>query len=730
MPESEPDRSVSPAGPRWVSWLIALACGALALAFVVPLAIRGIILSDEGYLLLQSLDMLEGKVLYRDMDAFVTPGAWFVLAALFSVVEPSVLHSRIPIVIAYLALWGVSYRIAAGQGGRGYGLAVLVLIAVFTLWAFPFWTFTFYSPLSVLCALGALERLLSWGQERRPRTLLVVGLALGAAVLFKQNYGVFAAAGIALGLLVLRIDEDGAPLWRARTWGRDLAWVTLGGLMIGGPTLLYFGWNGALGHVYQSLFLHPFEFMGQHDIPYLAFSDLFSDRPIGGGIERLTYAAPNAYTIATPARWVRETAAIERMHVLLYWYPAALFALAGFFSVWRAGRLSIDPPLLAVLAVAGLVFLGVFPRADYNHLANVYQPVLVLSAVVAGRVAARAERPSWWRRGALALAVAVVAAFGLISVYWYQVLMVRFATPVPGPRGGVKVDFMDANHMNYHVRQIHRRSKPGEALLTVPDLAMYNFLADRPMPSPFYNLYQHHIGHDGGRSVVEGAKANDTRVALARFENFFSDRVGLREYAPALASYLRNDFDIAYTGFGDSLLFLERAEQPRSDRETIELLPLCEAQDDQVIKIRRHLLFGSLYHEGHGGRGLQRGPLETRCSVRVPEEGATLVLQLGHRPPAGASSRARLLATILERDIDSREHELLRETVPIISAPRPIPKAPDRIPVRVDLSEYAGREIELVFRSRLLGKIRQTPVNIRAFAMVWQDPHLEGGRAP
>jgi len=721
MPESalEP----SPGAPRWISVAVALLCGAAALAFVVPLAVRGIILSDEGYLLLQSVDMLEGRVLYRDMDAFVTPGAWFLLAALFSLVEPSVLSSRIPIVVAYLGLCAVAYRIVVREGSTVHGLAVLALLAVFTVWAFPFWTFTFYSPLSVVCALAALERLLAWGRRPRRRTLLAVGLALGAAVLFKQNYGVFAAAGVAVGVVALRGERE-RP--NPTAIAADLGWIALGGLVVGGPTLFYFALHGALGDVYESLMVHPFEFMGQHDIPYVALSDLFAERPLRDGIDRLTYAATNAYTIATPARWVRETAAIERMHVLLYWYPVALFAVGLPLAVWRDGRLAVDGPLLAALAVAAFVFLGVFPRADYNHLINVYQPVLVSSVLVAARLGRRFPGARWLR-GLLVLALAVVACFGAIAVYWYRVSLWRFATPVPGPRGGVLVDFMDAEHMGYHVDQIQRRTGEGDALLTVPDLAMYNFLADRPVPSPYYNLYQHHIGHDGGRSVVEGARARGTKVALARFENFFSDRVGLRDYAPVLARYLRNEFDVAYTGFGDSVLFLERRAEPRPEVESIELIPHCEPGDERVVKMREHLLFGSIYHEAHSGIGLQRGPLETRCTLRVPEGGADLVLELGHRPPAGATSGASLLATIAVRDLEGREYDLLRETIRVVPAPRPLPRAPRRLPRRVDLSAWAGREITLVLRSRLSGRIRQTPVNIRAFAMVWQDPHLEVG---
>ncbi|MFQ5418062.1 MAG: hypothetical protein ACE5FL_13600, partial [Myxococcota bacterium] len=92
----------------------ALAGCAVVVAFAYSICRRGIILSDEGYLLTQVVDMLGGKVLYRDMDAFVSPGIWFLLAGLFEIVEPSVLASRILSFSGYLATLAVSYRITAG----------------------------------------------------------------------------------------------------------------------------------------------------------------------------------------------------------------------------------------------------------------------------------------------------------------------------------------------------------------------------------------------------------------------------------------------------------------------------------------------------------------------------------------------------------------------------------------------------------------------------------------
>jgi hypothetical protein len=126
--------------------LLLLGITACLLIFVVPLAMRSITLADEGYLLLQALDLANGKVLYRDMDAFVTPGVWFLLAGVFKFAGPSVWVSRVPIIIAWLALMVVSYRISVRFAPRSWGLVCVVLMMACTVWAFPAWTFSFYSP--------------------------------------------------------------------------------------------------------------------------------------------------------------------------------------------------------------------------------------------------------------------------------------------------------------------------------------------------------------------------------------------------------------------------------------------------------------------------------------------------------------------------------------------------------------------------------------------------------
>ncbi|MCH2186177.1 hypothetical protein MK280_09920, partial [Myxococcota bacterium] len=124
-----------------------------AVAFALPLIRRGIILSDEGYLLQQSLDLLQGHVIYRDMDAFITPGMWFLLAGLFSVVEPSVIASRYLMLGTFAILSLTAYQIVRPISGVASALGAVGGLFIFCVWAFPAWTFAFYSPLAILLIL-------------------------------------------------------------------------------------------------------------------------------------------------------------------------------------------------------------------------------------------------------------------------------------------------------------------------------------------------------------------------------------------------------------------------------------------------------------------------------------------------------------------------------------------------------------------------------------------------
>lgn len=700
---------------------------ALVIAFAYSLCRRAINLTDEGYLLSQVVDMLEGKVLYRDMDAFVTPGIWFFLAGLFKLIEPSVLASRILSFAGYLGTLWACYRIVARLAGRAWGWSTIALLMVFTVWAFPAWTMLFYSPIAILFALAALERLLSWREDQRGRDLLLCGFFLGISILCKQNYGVFAAVGTLGALAGFRL-EDREPIGDAlRGIFANSVRIALGACVIALPTLAYFGLNGALGAAFDSLVIHPFVFMSRQDIPYPSLSMLWAATPLAN-VDALTYGAysfsqaPNPFFSMNPVLgWLHYVRFLERLHVLLFWLPPIGLAAGAFVALRRSGsRRSIDGNLLAVLAVAGFVYLGVFPRADFNHLINVYQPAIVAFVLVVHRLARAFPRPrKLVMRAGFSLGLALLILYAGIAGSWYLHTLSALKFPVGTPRGGVLVSSVEQQMIDFQVRMIREKTRDGEFVLTVPALTMFNFLADRRMPGRYYNLYEHHIAHDDGAGVVEASEAHNVDFVVSDYNNFFSDRVGLRAYAPKLATYLRTHFEPDIDIAGDRFRYLKRRETPVAARSGFDLIDNCDLSPDSSTYSRNHLLFASLYQ----ARNLKKPnePVITECTFTVPHRGQ-LSVSIGYRRPIAVKRNTTLTAEIWLADGENSE-PLLLKVIPV--RPQKGWSSPPAPEYQLDLGKFAGREITLLFRTIFNGRAKMGALDLGGFALVWQDLRIE-----
>ena len=723
-----PDAAPSPAR-RW--WLALVLIGS-ALAFVIPLAMRCITMADEGYLLMQSLDMVEGKVLYRDMDAFVTPGIWFLLAATFKLFGASVLISRIPVVLAYVCLIGVSHRITSLVAGPRWGIATVAIMMMCTVWAFPAWTFAFYSPFSVLFGLVGLERLLTWRRSTLSRDLILAGVAFGVSILFKQNYGPFALVGGALAVLVIHLEQGKRYTAAMVACARSVIWLVVGVVSVAIPCIAYFASEGVLGAAFQSLVVHPFEFSGKHDIPYLDIGTVFRSSFMSEHVEMMTYAAQPVYRVPLPGGWLGELKIIERLHVLLYWFPPLIFILgltmslangAGEKAEENADGSTIDGGLLAVIAVCLLLFLGVFPRADFNHLINVYQPV-VIAGVVSWAAFARSQRGSrslGYRAGTTCMII-LLSGYFAVAGYWYWGLTQIMNEPVYGERGGVLVSPLEAGSIRFVLRNIDYMSGSGEALLSIPDIAMLNFLSARPMPSAYYNLYEHHIAHDGGRAVVQGAEEAGVKVVVTRLNNFFSDRVGLRDYAPELTEYLDTKFKETYIVGNGEYVLLTRREEPVPVEHFRSILEDCEwfASEGDM---EGHLLYRAFYHKLGSGIFASEKSVETVCRVSVPKQGGELVWRFDYRKPQQLFSPTTLRVDVRARA--SEQEKILHEETYMVEALGPrVYRFPAAREIRVDLEEFAGREIELIFRSTRNGRVVTLMGSRRGFGTNWIHPRI------
>ena len=706
---------------------LALAGCAVVAAFAYSICRRAIVISDEGYLLSQVVDMLGGKVLYRDMDAFVSPGIWFLLAGLFKLVEPSVIASRILSGACYLATLFLSYRIVAGLSTRSWGWGAVGLLMVFTVWAFPAWTIVFYSPFAIFFALAALERLLAWRSLGTTSDLWIAGAMLGLSVAFKQNYGAFAIVGAVVSVAAFRFEKSERAARLVRGVFADGLHLAAGVAVVVLGVIAYFGYQGALPAMFDALVLHPFVFMGHQDIAFPSLGTLFA-RELLVGVDAMTYGAHSFSQALNPFRFdnfigslLLGVSLLERMHVLLFWLPV-LGLLVGGLCAFRplAPRGPFDGGLAAVLAMAAFVFLGVFPRADFNHMINVLQPAIVAGVVVVHRLVER-RRGRWSlpARAGVALGCALIAAYTFVAGSWFQNTLRMMNTRIVAPRGGVLVSSLEAQLIGFHLRAIRQRTADGDSILTVPALAMLNFLSERPMPGRYYNLYEHHIAHDGGAGVVEAAEAAEVKLVIADYRNFFSDRVGLREYAPKLASYLRTHFEPDIDVSGDRFSYMRRRAAPVREHSGTDLADSCNLAATEWTYSLEHLLFESIYQ----ARDMQNpgAVVRTSCSFTVPER-AGLAFSVGYRRPAAAAPRSVLTAEVWLRESGVRTR-LFSEVIPVKpSEGWATPPAKEHL---VDLSAYQGRSVTVDFESRFVGRARMDRLDIGDFALVWHDPRLE-----
>jgi len=711
---------------------LALATAATLLVVFVGyhLLRRGINLSDEGFLLQQSVDMLSGKILYRDIEMFIAPGIWFLVAGLFHFVEPSVIASRAIAAASYFGLAAVIFRIVrhqvGGREGLHAGAGCLAVYAALAVWSFPHWTWAWYSPWSILFALLALQSVLAWREDRRGLRLLLAGLYIGLTAIFKQNYGLFALAGCGLSVVAIRLEsrEPGSELVRNSL--RDAVQIGVGVTLAVLPLLVYFGLHGALYSIYDRFFLYPLEFTTAANIPYLPVSALVDTSLFENRVTSTNYLSQLALSTPAEIPLLPGPASIHLLHALLYWTPPLLLLAGAVLSFRRGGPdgFEIDAPLLSSTLFSACLFLGVFPRADFTHLVTVYQPLLVTGALVWHRASRRLSSPTpWWVWAPVAGGIALFGSYALAASAWLYYLVGAMTDPLPQPRGGVLVQRITAIGINQLVEVVRAHTEEAEPFFGIPDMAMINFLAERPVPGSQYQTYAHMIARDQGALTTEQLDAAGVRFAIARYDNVLSTEPRLSRYAPVLADYLDRHFEATWMIQNDQYLLLERRSEPLDRVDSLEMLGACEfvAGDAPSSSVREHLFFASLFQPLTPDARTQSG--ETRCRVQVPD-GATLSLQIGYKRPIAAEPGATLSGEVLAQVGDEEPESLLRETWPVRSMSVDGTRFPETR--RVDVSHLAGREVTFVFRTQRHGRVRLSPFTLETYGMFWQDPVLEG----
>jgi hypothetical protein len=548
---------------------------------------------------------------------------------------------------------------------------------------------------------------------------------------FKQNYGVFAGLAAAASIVVVSLRNDSQTGIASRVI-RDWLLVGLGMAVIGLPLAAYLAAIGAGPPAFDSLVLRPFQgFSDHHSIPYLPLSDIWThDRMrMAGGF---TYLPPIAFNASGFEFWPKlVVSTVKSLLALLYWLPPLVIAgSALLFAVdvraKRAGRPDHALPVVAIFA--SFVFLGVFPRADYNHLINVYQPMLILLVVFSERLVSsigKHARPL--ANAVLFMLVLTAGTYGLIGTVWFGELWSKVRTPIASPRAGVLVNMWFASMLNYEVEAIRAATAPGDSILAMPGLSMLPFLADRHVATRYHNFYAVHIAHDGGKQAAEEAEAEDTRLVISEYNNFFSDPVGMLEFAPHLTDYVNSNFEEAFSVSTDTHMFLARRPEPIDRDRLLSILERCKIprKSGGGVYLRETPLFRAINHH-YGYHTVSSGEKRTVCNIDVPERPANLRFQVSTRSVDAVTPGTKVsIEVTIKTESDSATQSLteLTRKIPVTQSAGWKSAAPKEY--SVDLTRYAGRRVRLVMRSRLEGSLEMNPLDARGFIVRWIDPVIE-----
>jgi hypothetical protein len=490
--------------------------------------------NDEGALLTNAAKILQGRVFYRDIDAYPFPAAPYLLALAMRLFGEHLSVARglaaLLFVVVLLALYAAALPVLGRARAALYGLSLLA----FKFLAWPAYTAYTYSDLSFAGACVACAALMAFLERPGGALLLLAGAATAVSIAAKQNLGLPLAGAIGAVLLFPGIAAGAARDGAARL--RDAGIFAAGAAALLLPAFAYFALQGLAGHLLASGLYRPFT-------GYLPTSSISFLEPLvwwrWGSLREMPAFPyfPGAYWSllvwdALPSAALRPIywSAGELFSRLLYTSVPLLFALAWLRArraAPGAGRLRA----LSLLALAAL--LSAFPRADFFHLVSVYPLLLLLGFALlpAG------ERSAATRRLAVAVALALLLS-GALSVAFQQ----QFRCRVELPRAELAVRPQTA-WVEPIVRYLEQELAPGEPFLVYGHEAYYYFLADRYSAWPFAQLYPGQEGSDGGRALVELLEREPPRLIVRGMLNWPALPL-LPRYAPRLQAFVSEHYEL------------------------------------------------------------------------------------------------------------------------------------------------------------------------------------------
>jgi tetratricopeptide (TPR) repeat protein/4-amino-4-deoxy-L-arabinose transferase-like glycosyltransferase len=487
-----------------------LAGGILGLPFLA-----GISMLDEGTVVHIADRIASGEVLYRDVATGVMPGAYYLQALLFLVFGRSLLVGRLFMILLFaLASAGV-FLTARSVTTRAVALSTALAFSALSV---SHWRFPGYASEAIFLVFLTLAAARVFLSTRRQKWLVLTGLGLGFTLLFKQNYGAFAALGVAVGLMA------GAP--GARRGFRDVAAAAVVAVLPIAVTAALFASAGAAADFWHFTVLVPLQ------IPFTIFARPWPPlwgEPDARLLRDIVYYLPFEEMALELNEWLRSHLWLPVTLVrVTYSLPLLFLLLSGFAWLGEASRRrkardgsAGDTRDLAAgalyLGTSLFLFLGVFPRVDTHHLVMALAPCFLLAAWLAGP-----EPRPLVRRGALAIAgflftLSLASQAAVVADIYPEQRRDAF---LDLPRARVWAERWQVAEIRRQIEQIEKRVPAGEPIFVAPAAPMYYFLADRPNPSRYPLILPGALDEEEVVRTLQSAPVHYALVSDTAFENF------------------------------------------------------------------------------------------------------------------------------------------------------------------------------------------------------------------
>jgi len=723
-----------PVAPGTVSdtWIAGgLALLAAAVHWPLLLAVAGG--CDEWHVLQIGVNLRRGDLLYTDTNHIAGPGAFYGIAALFSIFGESLIVARASVLLLFSALVSFTYLLSRRLTDPPAAVAAALILIALRLWTFPHFAIFHYAT-TALVVVTAGFWVLRAHENPSDLRIAAAGFLCGLAFITKQDSGALGGAGAFLALLA------GHALQRYQYPGGSSA-VRKAGVFLAtaaAPFLLaclYFLAHGGVGPylwqtIYDPIFMNALfgSGAGPDAADYLDIPRLFPLTGQDPEVRRFLFSWMPGLLWDLHWRdildsWIyRETPALDIALKLVYRLPTLVLAIEAILLIrrWlrpgnRADATGAIAAQAAQLVFATGLWMAFSKPRDWIHFAILlvpFLPILARQGTAFLRRLPTVLRPLFYLPAGSALLLFLAA-----SAYLEIRALETFDTPVHGARGSVWVRPEDA--VAYQELIDHLRETPEEQpVLVIPCLPVLSFLSDRPPLSRFIWLWPRDAYADRDQQIIADLQARpDTSVVYTLMHTPFAPRPQVT--VPELYDYLAENYRMAEVHGAPDRLSCGIAERRPP---TTPLDPVTGKQGEAagvLIRLYENLHRASARTDQNDPvpatdiAGVETWPL-TR-NVLFLEPGTERPNQLAitaHVPPA---ARLRTAAGVhpdrwqslgpfplrLAIEIRSKRgsETLFLEDFDVFNNPR------ERLwqEIDIDLSAWAGENVEIVFRATALG---------------------------